>query len=44
MAVIGIGIDFGTTNSVVAFAHDDGRVDSRTWPSAAGPTSASPSS
>ncbi len=38
MAVTGIGIDFGTTNSVVAFAHDDGRVESRTWPSSAGPT------
>ena len=38
MAVTGIGIDFGTTNSVVAFAHDDGRVESRTWPSLTGPT------
>ena len=39
MAVIGIGIDFGTTNSVVAVAHDDGRVESRFWPSPGGATS-----
>ena len=38
MAVTGIGIDFGTTNSVVAYAHDDGRVESRSWPTAEGPT------
>ncbi|HYP58306.1 MAG TPA: Hsp70 family protein [Beijerinckia sp.] len=35
---IGLGIDFGTTNSVVAFAHADGQVESLTWPSAWGPT------
>ena len=29
MAVADIGIDFGTTNSVVALAHEDGRVESR---------------
>ncbi len=38
MAVTGIGIDFGTTNSVVAVAHEDGRVESRIWPSDEGPT------
>ena len=32
-----IGIDFGTTNSAVAVLHADGRVESLTWPSAAGP-------
>lgn len=32
----GLGIDFGTTNSVVAVAGEDGRVQTLTWPSAAG--------
>jgi hypothetical chaperone protein len=36
---IGIGVDFGTTNSVVALAFPGGEVESLTWPSAAGPTS-----
>ena len=39
MTVTGIGIDFGTTNSVVALAHVDGRVETRSWPTAEGPTS-----
>jgi hypothetical chaperone protein len=34
----GIGIDFGTTNSVVAVAHGDGSVRALAFPSAAGPT------
>ena len=38
MTISGIGIDFGTTNSVVALAHADGRVETRTWPTAEGPT------
>ncbi len=33
-----LGIDFGTTNSTVAVADENGRVRSLTWPSAAGPT------
>lgn len=39
MAVIGIGIDFGTTNSVVSFAHDDGHVESAEWTFGGEPTS-----
>ena len=35
---LAIGIDFGTTNSVVAFARADGHVESLTWPSAKGET------
>ncbi len=35
---IGIGIDFGTTNSVVALAHADGAVESLSWPTAEGPS------
>lgn len=38
-AITGVGIDFGTTNSVLAFAYADGRVESRVWPSHDGPTS-----
>ncbi len=34
----GIGIDFGTTNSVIAFADDDGAVHAMTWPLAEGRT------
>jgi hypothetical chaperone protein len=34
----GIGIDFGTTNSVIAFADDEGAVHAMSWPSAEGPT------
>jgi hypothetical chaperone protein len=37
-AITGVGIDFGTTNSVVALAYDDGRVESRVWPAAEGAT------
>jgi hypothetical chaperone protein len=37
-APIGLGVDFGTTNSVVALAFPGGRVESLTWPSAFGPT------
>lgn len=33
-----IGIDFGTTNSVVALAGANGHVESLQWPSASGPT------
>ncbi len=33
----GIGIDFGTTNSVIAVADDAGNVHAMRWPSAAGP-------
>jgi len=36
---IGIGVDFGTTNSVVALAFPGGEVESLSWPSATGPTS-----
>lgn len=32
-----IGIDFGTTNSTVAIADQQGRVESLSWPSSAGP-------
>src|ERR1700761_1058554 len=35
---VAIGVDFGTTNSVVAIAGRDGHVETLTWPSAAGPT------
>lgn len=38
-AITGVGIDFGTTNSVLAFAYEDGRVESRVWPTPDGPTS-----
>lgn len=38
-AITGVGIDFGTTNSVLAFAYADGRVESRVWPSQDGMTS-----
>ena len=31
-AITGVGIDFGTTNSVVAFAHADGAVATLSWP------------
>ena len=31
-----VGIDFGTTNSAVAVAEEDGQVRSLSWPSAAG--------
>jgi hypothetical chaperone protein len=34
----GIGIDFGTTNSVIAVADAEGAVHAVTWPSADGPT------
>jgi hypothetical chaperone protein len=34
----GIGIDFGTTNSVIAIADDAGEVHAMTWPSASGET------
>ncbi|MGL4241399.1 MAG: Hsp70 family protein, partial [Beijerinckiaceae bacterium] len=34
----GIGIDFGTTNSVIAVADDDGEVHAMIWPSASGET------
>ncbi len=37
-AITGVGIDFGTTNSVVALAYADGRVESRVWPSDEGET------
>ena len=37
-AVTGVGIDFGTTNSVLAVAYADGRIESRTWPTVAGST------
>ena len=33
----GIGIDFGTTNSVIAVADENGRVRAMRWPSASGP-------
>ena len=36
--IVGVGIDFGTTNSVVALAHADGRVESLMYSSAEGPT------
>ena len=36
---IGIGIDFGTTNSVVALAYADGQVESLSWSTGEGPTS-----
>ncbi len=35
---VGVGIDFGTTNSVVALALADGTVESLAWPTAEGPT------
>ncbi|CAH1656924.1 MULTISPECIES: Hsp70 family protein [unclassified Chelatococcus] len=38
--VAAIGIDFGTTNSVVALAHPDGRVTTRSFPTHAGPVDA----
>ena len=37
-AITGVGIDFGTTNSVIALATDDGRVESRVFASHDGPT------
>ncbi len=33
-----LGIDFGTTNSVVAIASANGHVETLTWPTASGPT------
>jgi hypothetical chaperone protein len=39
MAMRGIGIDFGTTNSVIAIADEAGAVHAMAWPSAEGPTS-----
>ena len=36
-AITGVGIDFGTTNSVVAFARANGRVESMLYPSVDGP-------
>ena len=36
--IYGVGVDFGTTNSVIAFADDKGAVRSLSWPSANGPT------
>lgn len=33
-----VGVDFGTTNSVIAFANEKGEVRSVSWPSAHGPT------
>ena len=36
--VAGIGIDFGTTNSVVALAFADGGVETLSWPTVEGPT------
>ena len=37
-AITAVGIDFGTTNSVIALATDDGRVESRVFASKDGPT------
>ncbi len=37
-AITAVGIDFGTTNSVIALATDDGRVESRVFASQDGPT------
>jgi hypothetical chaperone protein len=37
----GIGIDFGTTNSVIAIADDAGLVHAMSWPSMDGPTAIS---
>jgi hypothetical chaperone protein len=34
----GVGVDFGTTNSVIAFANEKGEVQTMSWPSAKGPT------
>jgi hypothetical chaperone protein len=34
----GVGIDFGTTNSVIAIADEAGAVHAMSWPSAEGPT------
>ncbi len=39
-AITGVGIDFGTTNSVLAIARADGSVESRVWPDPDGPASA----
>jgi hypothetical chaperone protein len=36
--IYGVGVDFGTTNSVIAFANEKGEVRSLSWPSAKGPT------
>jgi hypothetical chaperone protein len=33
-----VGVDFGTTNSVIAFADESGGVRTVSWPSASGPT------
>jgi hypothetical chaperone protein len=38
LAPIALGIDFGTTNSVVALAYADGHVESLSWPSLWGAT------
>src|ERR1700748_3396671 len=35
---VAIGVDFGTTNSVVALVSRSGQVESHKWPSSAGPT------
>jgi hypothetical chaperone protein len=39
VAPIGLGVDFGTTNSVVALAFEGGHVESLVFPSDLGPTS-----
>ena len=36
-APLALGIDFGTTNSVVAMAYANGRVESMVWPTVVGP-------
>jgi hypothetical chaperone protein len=36
--LVGVGVDFGTTNSAVALAYADGSVDSVVWPSLEAPT------
>ncbi len=39
-AITGVGIDFGTTNSVLALARADGSVESRVWSAPDGPDTA----